>query len=57
MKLEIKYIFNSIYNLCKEDKIDSYVIEQEEIKEIIDEMKFDLNRKISKIPKSVRYNL
>ena len=41
LKLKTTNIFNLIYSLCEEDKIDTYVSEQVELNEIIDEMEFD----------------
>ena len=53
LKSEITDIFNSIYSLSEEDKIETYVSEQVELNEIIDEMEFDLNKKIPKKSKLI----
>ena len=53
MKLEITNVFNLIYSLCEENKIDTYVSEQVELNKIIDEMESDLNKKIPKNSKLI----
>lgn len=45
---EFKELFDSLYSVCKEDAIDDYIKEQEEVNDTIDDMAFDLNRKLSK---------